>query len=263
MSRQVPFVWYELMTTDPDAAAAFYGAVIGWRFSGRDPNSAMDYRHITRSDGGGQGGVLPLTADVQAQGARPAWVPYLAVDDIDAALAALQADGARVLMGRMDIPEGSFAMVTDPQGAPFYVMKPVPPAASPDAQSHVFRRDGVQHARWNELSTSDPAGAKAFYAKHFGFAFNSAMPMGELGEYAFMDFDGQGVGAVMPLMDPARRPAWLTYFGVSSAVAAKAAIEAAGGMVMHGPHEVPGGEWIVVAADPQGAVFGVVGPKGE
>ncbi|MEO0031960.1 MAG: hypothetical protein RIS94_1718 [Pseudomonadota bacterium] len=263
MSRQVPFVWYELMTTDPEGAAAFYGAVIGWRFSDPDPASPMDYRHISRSDGGATGGMLALTAQMQAQGARPAWLPYLAVDDFDAGLAALQADGAQVLMARMDIPEGSFAMVADPQGAPFYLMKPVPPPASPDAQSHAFSRDKAQHARWNELATSDPAAAKAFYARHFGFEFNHAMPMGALGDYAFIDFEGQGLGAVMPLVDPARPPSWLTYFGVPSATAAKAAIEAAGGTVLHGPQEVPGGEWIVVAVDPQGAAFGVVGPKGE
>ncbi len=64
-------------------------------------------------------------------------------------------------------------------------------------------------------------------------------------------------------MDPARPPAWLIYFGVASVTSANAAIEQVGGIVMMGPHEVPGGDWIVVAADPQGATFGVVGPKGE
>lgn len=263
MNRPVPFCWYELMTTDAEGAGAFYGKVIGWTLSPADPSSPMDYRMILRGDGAPTGGVLQLTAQMQTGGAQPAWVPYLAVRDFDAALAAVTADGARALMPRSDIAEGSFAMMLDPQGAPFYLMKPQPPEGSPDAQSHAFKADGVQHARWNELSTTDPVAAKAFYAAHFGFGFHNSMPMGDAGEYAFIDFDGQALGAIMPVMDPSRPPAWLTYFGVASVVAAKAAVEQADGTVLMGPHEVPGGDWIIVATDPQGAVFGVVGPKGE
>lgn len=263
MTRPVPFCWYELMAADLPGAAAFYGKVIGWHLSEPDPQSPMDYRMILRSDGGATGGALQLTDQMRAGGARPVWVPYLAVADIDAGLAALQADGGKVLMPRTDIAEGSFAMVTDPQGAVFYLMQPRPPADRPDAQSDAFKADGVQHVRWNELSTSDAEAAKAFYARYFAFEFNNAMPMGEMGDYAFIDFDGQVLGAIMPQMDKARPPSWLVYFGVPSTLAAKAAIEAGGGTVMMGPHEVPGGDWIVVAADPDGAVFGVVGPKGE
>ncbi|WP_225205782.1 VOC family protein [Novosphingobium huizhouense] len=262
MSRQVPFVWYELMTTDATGAADFYGKVIGWRIGEAEPGSPMDYRMILRDDGAPTGGLLALTAEMQAGGARPAWVPYLGTADIDATLAAIEAEGAQVLMPRTDIDEGAFAMVTDPQGAPFYLMQPTPREGSPDGQSHAWDREKAQHARWNELATSDPAGARAFYAKHFGFEFNNSMPMGAAGEYSFIDFDGQGLGAVMPIMDPARPPSWLVYFGVESATAAKDAIEDAGGFVMMGPHEVPGGDWIVVATDPQGAAFGVVGPQG-
>jgi uncharacterized protein len=44
--------------------------------------------------------------------------------------------------------------------------------------------------------------------------------------------------------------------------AAKEAIESSGGKLLNGPHEVSGGQWIIIATDPHGAVFGVVGPKG-
>lgn len=263
MTRPVPFCWYELMTSDVRAAADFYGKVIGWRLSDRDPQSVSDYRMILRNDGGAIGGALQLTGDMLAQGARPAWVPYLAVADIEASLPAMQAEGGRVLMPRTDIAQGSFAMLADPQGAPFYLMQPKPPADRPDARSDAFKADGVQHARWNELATSNADAAKAFYARHFGFEFNTSMPMGDLGEYAFIDFAGQQLGAIMPLIDKQRLPSWLVYFGVPSAMAARNVIESAGGQVIMGPHEVPGGDWVVVATDPCGAVFGVVGPKGE
>ncbi|OYW16108.1 MAG: glyoxalase [Novosphingobium sp. 12-64-8] len=257
------FIWYELMTTDADAAGAFYNAVVGWTFSGREPGSPVDYRMIGRSDGGMNGGVLSLTAEMQQQGARPGWFAYLHVADVDAAVAAIQADGGKVLMPKTTIEVGSFAFVTDPQGVPFYVMSPIPPADKPDATSDVFSPDEPQHVRWNELGSPDLAAAKAFYAKHFGFEFNNVMPMGPMGDYCFIDHHGQALGAIMQQQNTGQPAMWLPYFGVPSTMAAKVAIEASGGTVLSGPHEVPGEDWVVVASDPQGAVFGVVGPKGE
>ncbi|MFC3174765.1 VOC family protein [Novosphingobium bradum] len=257
------FIWYELMTSDAAGAAAFYGAVVGWRFTAPDAGAPIEYWHIGRSDGGSAGGMLQLSPEMLGGGARPAWLPYLNVADVDREVAAIQDDGGHVLMPKMTIPVGSMALVTDPQGAPFYVMTPVPPADNPQATSDVFSPSEAQHVRWNELSTSDPDGAKAFYAFHFGFEFNNSMPMGAMGSYDFIDHHGQVLGAVMRLQDPAGRPQWLPYFGVPSATAAEAAILAGGGTVIAGPHEVPGGDWVVMAVDPQGAAFGVVGPRGE
>ncbi len=256
------FIWYELMTGNADAAAAFYGSVVGWSFSPDDPASPVDYRHITRSDGGGQGGVLQLTAAMQAVGAFPAWVPYLHTTDIAASVAAILADGGRALGPRMDIAEGSFAMLTDPFGTPFYLMKPNPPADRPDAGSDVFARAKPQHVRWNELASPDFAGAKAFYAKHFGFAFNTSMPMGSMGDYCFINQGDLTLGAIMQRQHADQPPLWTLYFGVPEITVAAAAVTAGGGIIMVGPHEVPGGEYNVIARDPQGAVFGLVGPKG-
>ena len=61
------FVWYELMTTDPDGARAFYGKVVGWQITAQaDPQAGgVDYRHILRSDRGSNGGVLRLTDDMR------------------------------------------------------------------------------------------------------------------------------------------------------------------------------------------------------
>ena len=81
MNEASNFIWYELMTTDPKGAAAFYGAVVGWNIaSERDPAAGdMDYRMIGRSDGGNAGGVLALNADMVAGGARPIWIGHLHV----------------------------------------------------------------------------------------------------------------------------------------------------------------------------------------
>jgi predicted enzyme related to lactoylglutathione lyase len=124
----------------------------------------------------------------------------------------------------------------------------------------------AQHVRWNELASPDQPRAKQFYAKHFGFEFKDSMPMGAMGGYDFIDHGDVRLGAIMqkPPQNPPQNPnaEWLFYFGVPSITEAQAAIEKGGGKVMNGPHLVPGGDWVVIAVDPQGAVFGVVGPQG-
>ena len=260
------FIWYELMTSDANAAARFYGAVVGWQIADQPgpQDGEKDYRHIARDDGGSAGGVLQLTPDMLAHGAHPAWVAYFHVADVDQAVQAITADGGQALMPKMTLPVGEIAMLADPMGAAFYVMTPVPPPGQPDAVSDVFSVDQPQHVRWNELCSPDLARAAAFYARHFGFQLNDSMPMGPvLGDYRFIDHGGLRVGGMMALPDGAGPGGWTFYFGVRSAAAAKRAIEAAGGKVEMDLHQVPGGDWVVIANDPQGARFGVVGPRGE
>jgi hypothetical protein len=263
------FIWYELMTTDANAAARFYGAVVGWRIAEQaDPNAppGRDYRMIGRSDGGSAGGLMQLTEGMTAGGAKPAWLGYLYAPDVDAAVRAIEADGGRSHV-RMTLPVGDIAMVTDPMGVPFYVMRPVPPADKPTAASDVFDAKAPQHVRWNELQSDDLARAKAFYGKHFGFRFDEVMSMGPMGDYCFIDHgSGQAsvrLGGMMQKPAAGGPPGWMFYFGVESVSAAQRAIEAGGGKIVMGLHQVPGGDWVAMALDPQGAPFGVVGPKGE
>lgn len=255
------FIWYELMTPDPDSATTFYAAVVGWRISPPDARrtDGKDYRMIGRADGLHAGGVLKITPDMGPM--PPVWLAYIGVDNVDATVAAIVADGGAVYMPPMSIPVGRIAMVTDPQGVPFYVMTPTPPADAPDMTSDVFHPSALERVNWNELTTPDVPGAKAFYAKHFGFEFKETMDMGPMGQYGFIDHHGTRVGGIMAKQDPRQPAGWMLYFGVPSASAAKAAIEANGGAVMVPPHQIPGGGWIVIGTDPAGAPFAVVGAE--
>ena len=257
------FIWYELMTPDPDAASRFYGDVIGWTVGPKMAGSDMDYRMIGRSDGGNAGGMLGLSAEMIKGGAHPLWIPYLHADNVDAKVAAIVDEGGAEQMPATTLPVGRIAMVKDPQGVPIYLMTPIPPPGMENMESDVFSVTEPQRVRWNELASPDQQASMDFYARHFGFEFNNAMPMGELGDYCFIDHDARTLGAIMRRQDESQPAVWMMYFGVPSVAAAKRAIEAGGGTVLMGPHEVPGGDWIVVATDPQGAGFGVVGPQGE
>lgn len=262
------FIWYELMTRDHRAAEEFYGPLVGWTF-----DSEESYRHIAASEGH-IGGILQLTPEMTSGGARPAWVGYITVDDVDRMVASIRADGGRVPLPARDMEGvGRMAMVTDPQGAVFYVMKPSPPEGVEDAESFAFSYDRPRrgHCAWNELSTSDPEAAKQFYGKHFGWVKDGEMDMGELGKYEFLRHAGRApdgspmghgvLGAIMPKMPEMPASTWTFYFRVPGIDAANAAIEANGGRILQPPTEIPGGELSLVATDPQGAVFGLVGPR--
>jgi uncharacterized protein len=260
------FIWYELMTTDADAAAQFYEPVVGWKVEGHSPpGSPMDYRMLVRSDGGMAGGLFALSEQMIAGGARPAWLGYFYVPDVDRAIAAIEADGGRVMMPANDLEVGRIALVTDPQGVPHYVMTPKAPPGKEGMDSDVYDRCAPQRVSWNELYSPDLDGAKAFYAKHYGFEFKNAMPMGPMGDYCFIDHPsgkGEAIGAVMQKPEQVPVGMWNFYIRVPDIDAATAKVKDLGGQVFQGPMEVPGGDWIINGMDPQGAAFSLVGAKG-
>ncbi|HEY6047952.1 MAG TPA: VOC family protein [Sphingomicrobium sp.] len=251
------FIWYELMTPDAEGAKAFYDAVVGWDF-GEPATEYQGYRMISAPGGGFAGGVLPLTNEMQQHGARPIWLGYINVADVDQAVSSIEAAGGKSLMVS-DIPDvGRIAMVADPQGAPFYVMKPIPPAGRDNEESDVFSPGKVGRCSWNELSTSDPVAARKFYTEQFGWGSDEFMDMGEMGEYRFLDQGDTRIGALCGLA-PGAEPKWRYYFLVPSIAKAKETAEAKGGTIQQGPHQVPTGDWIIIGTDPQGAEFALVG----
>lgn len=254
-------IWYELMTTEPRAARRFYESVVGWRIP-EDANpmpGGPEYREISAPDGM-VGGVFTLTDAMCKEGARPCWMAYFSVDDVDKTVASMVADGGSALMPAFDIPNvGRIAMVADPQGAAFYVMRPI---SVEDRESTAFAPGKLGHFGWNELHAADAPKAFDFYAKHFGWTRSRAMDMGPgAGVYQLFAHGGQDIGGMMT-NPQIPRPAWAYYARVASITAAVGRITEGGGRVIQGPMEVPGGDWVVNAMDPQGAMLSLVGPKG-
>lgn len=258
------FIWYELMTPDALAAKAFYDAVVGWTIApdGMPLPHGGNYRMIGRSDDGNAGGVLEMSQDMIAGGAKAGWFGYIHVADVDATVEALLRAGGAVNVPAMDMPGvGRMALVCDPWGAPFYLMTPTPPAGSPDATSDVFSVDQPQHVRWNQLQTTDPAGAVALYGELFGWRQEGAMPMGPMGDYLFIQHGDTTIGAIMPKMDDVETPVWSYFIGVNDIDRATKAVIEGGGTLDSPIMEIPGGEFSVHCFDPQGASFGLVGPR--
>lgn len=246
-------IWYELLTKDIDASVAFYGDVIGW--TAADSGQADRSYRILSANGTGIGGMMQLTDQMCAHGARPVWLGYIGVDDVDAASAAITGDGGTILMQPQDIPGvGRFAMFADRQGVPSYVMK-----GFVDGTSTAFSQNLAGHCSWNELVTSDQADALSFYARHFGWSKGDVMPMGAMGDYQFITHHGTTIGAMMTRPPESPPPGWNYYFRVADFDAATARATKAGATIVHGPSEVPGGDYIINAIDPQGVSFALVG----
>lgn len=248
------FMWYELMTDNADAAADFYGDVIGWTAADH-PNSGtpggMRYTVLSAGDSG-IGGILELDDGMKGAGAKPMWVGYIGVADTDDAARRIKEAGGSIHVPPTDIPNvGRFAMAADPGGAPFYVMTPLPMEGPPPAA------DGTPgHVSWRELASS--AGEKAafdFYSGLFGWQTMQEMPMGPMGIYRIYGDGTTAWGGIMTKPEEMPTSRWNFYVTVDSVEGAAERIKAGGGQVLMGPMEVPDGSFVIHAVDPQGAAF--------
>jgi len=243
--------WYELVTTDLDGAQGFYSGLLGWTF-GSAGMPDFDYRLASIGGSMVAGLMLPMAPNMPNF-----WMVYVAVDDGDATIAAIRAAGGSVHKDLAEIPgTGRFAIAADPQGAVFGILEPLP-----GGSGGAFDQKKSGHGNWHELMTSDPKGAMAFYGRVFGWTAARSMDMGEMGSYDIFAHQGADIGGMMRLMPGMPRPFWLPYFGTEGIDAAVARIKAAGGRLLNGPQEVPGGAWIIQVLDPQGAMVAFVGPK--
>ena len=238
------FVWHELLTTDTAAAASFYPKVVPWR---TQPSNMPGYT-IWMAGGVQVGGLMALPAE--AGGTPPHWLIYVGTPNVDATCAQAQGLGARVVKAPSDIPNvGRFAVLADPQGATFAVFTPAS-ATAPSAPSH----GGFS---LHELATTDVAAALRFYGTLFGWTKGPGHDMGAMGIYQVFGHGSDQVGGMCNVQGPSTPPSWLSYVNVPDSSKAVAASKGAGGRLLHGPIEVPGGSWIALMMDPQGGAFAV------
>lgn len=243
------FVWYDLATTDPAAAATFYGEVVGWT-----PENVPEKSYTVFKTGAAMmAGLMQLPTHLQAEGVPPHWSGYVRVDDVDAMLSKAEAAGAKLKYGPEEIPDvGRFAVITDPDGAMFYLFTPSFVGEEPAPMT-------PGSIAWRELLARDHDAAFGFYAGLFGWERSRAIEMGPMGVYQLYAYDGFDRGGMMNAPEGVR-PQWMFYFAVAGIDAAAERVESAGGAIMFGPVEVPGGAWTLNCRDPQGASFALVSP---
>ncbi|MGD9571959.1 MAG: VOC family protein [Thermoleophilia bacterium] len=240
------FCWADLSTTDPDAARAFYGTVLGWEGQAGDPE--FGGYSVMSLDGSAVAGIAPQLPEQREAGVLPSWLSYVSVEDADATAAAAEAAGGTVVAPGFDVSElGRMAVLADPQGAIFAVWQP-----GTMAGAEMVNDPGAMTI--NQLNTTDPAGAERFYTEVFGWEFTQVAEK----PVAFWGITSGGRlnGGMMPL-DPSAPapPHWLVYFTVEDLDGGDALIVDGGGAVVVPPREIPNGGRILVAHDPQYAFF--------
>ena len=240
------FAWHRLNTTNPEAAIAFYPQVTPWT---AEPWEVSNDYTLWMNAGAPVGGVVQLGDDLTALGLGPHWMPYVSVYDVDACLRQVPRIGGQIRLGPAEIPNvGSWAVISDPQGALLGMYEPDRPRAArpwPPA---------IGEFSWHELATTDYKVAFDFYRALFRWEKLDEFDMGEMGIYFMFGMADQMFGGMFSGR-PGVSPNWLSYVRVSDVTQAARCVKEGGGSVANGPMEVPSGAWIAQCKDAQGAAF--------
>jgi predicted enzyme related to lactoylglutathione lyase len=247
------FVWYDLMTTAPERAVAFYTKVAGWGTAAWEgPTPYTMWTNNSRPIGG----VMPLPPSA---GAQPHWLAYIASANIEATVKQTTDFGGRVLVPPTDIPTvGRYAVLTDPQGVAFAAF-----SGSSETPGHEGPPEPGEFS-WRELATRDYPAAFRFYETLFGWNKSIVVDMGGGATYQIFGRNGVDLGGMFdkPPSMPGP-PGWLYYIRVPDLARALDAVKASGGKVLSDPMEVPGGDTVAPCLDPQGAAFALHQKKGR
>jgi len=247
-------LWYELMTSDMKGAESFYKTVVGWKTSPFD-GVGQPYTTFNRGGDVGIGGVMSKPPEVKAP---PFWAMYIGVPKLEETASKITRLGGKAHTQVIDIPKvGRAQMFMDPQGAAFYIFQPASNEQRPEAAPE------IGDASWHELMTTDMNAAMKFYEDVFNWQPTESVDMGDMGKYQMFNRPHGMIGGMMnkPPQMANVPPNWLIYFRVPDVDAAVERIKANGGKVLNGPNDVPGGDRVVSAMDPQGAAFGLHAKK--
>jgi predicted enzyme related to lactoylglutathione lyase len=242
------FVWYELTTTDAEAAKTFYADVVGWGM--RDASMPGAAYTLFAAGEVAVAGLTGLPAEARKMGAQPRWTGYVGVDDVDATTDRLRRLGGAVYVPPTDVPDISrFSAVADPQAATLALVRWLNPDEQQPAAPSL-----LGHVGWHELSAVDWEQAFAFYGELFGWQKVDA-DFGGIGTYLIFSAGGLSIGGMFTKPPTVPMPFWLYYFNVGDIDAAAKRVKAGGGRILEGPLEARGGNRIVRCTDPQGAMF--------
>ena len=244
------FCWFELNTSDPEAAKKFYTNLFGWTAQDTPAGPDMVYTMLTINNLE-VGAMCGLQPEQKARGVPPHWMSYINVDSADDAAAKAGSLGGTV-MGVFDVMDvGRMGIVRDPLGAMFCVWQ---------AKAHIGARLVGETGTfgWDELWTTDRKKAAAFYTGLFGWGAKEGDMGGDI--YTEWQNNGQSIGGMMeirPEMGPIP-PNWLPYVLVADCDAIAEKAGSTGATVVVPPTDIPHVGRFAVINDPQGAGFAIV-----
>jgi predicted enzyme related to lactoylglutathione lyase len=246
------FCWFELGTTDQNAAKQFYGSLAGWTAADFPMGPGELYTMFSRENRNAAA-CYALNAQMKAQGIPPNWLLYVSVEDADATAGKVTGAGGKLMSPPFDVMEfGRMAVCEDPTGAVFAIWQP-----------KLHQGTGVAHEVgtfcWADLMSPDPAAAARFYGEVFGWQVD---PGQDGSGYLHIKNGEAMIGGIPPAehANPNAPPHWLLYLRVEDCDAATSQASASGASVFMAPMTMEKvGRWSVIA-DPQGAVLALFQP---
>ena len=233
--------WIDYGAADIDATKAFYADVLGWQYTGGDPEYGG---YLTCEVKGLQAAGMAPRMDPNAP---PSWTTYFATDDADATAARIGEAGGSVVVEPMDVgPMGRMAVARDPQGNQFGIWQ-----AGQHTGVRIYNEPGA--LVWNEAAVDDADAARKFYSSVFGFRFDEVEGAGGYTTFAVGEAPLGGLGA----HQEGSPKGWTACFAVSSTDKAVEAVTSGGGKVTMAATDTPYGRFAVLE-DPWGAPFSVM-----
>lgn len=240
--------WVDLGTKNSEAAKRFYTELFGWTTQ-QEPDPDLGGYTIFQLDGKAVGGVM----DLGDNPTPPAWLAYIGVADVRAAVASVRQAGGEVLVEPMDVKTaGSMAIVKDPTGATVGLWQP-----GDNTGWETYRE--TRAVCWNELHSSDTEAAKRFYTEVFGWEPEVQSMPGM--DYTIFNRDGGDGFAGLAQLQGTPVSHWLTYIAVDDCDATAAKAESLGATIATGPMDIPEVGRFAVFLDPEGAAFAVLQPS--
>jgi len=238
------FVWQDLMTDDVDAALAFYGPLLGWRF---EESTRLGKRYVLVTS---NGAYVAGIADVERQNPDEPigqWLSYISVPDLDRAVQRVAAAGGEVLVDPVQLEVTRASIVTDPQGALLGLLE-LPglliPAAAQALDADTFI--------WRDYLADDVDGALAFYRDIASFD-GQRTPRDDVVHYVLSR--GEPRAGLFGIGDEPVKPNWIVYVRVDDPAALARQAEQLGGTVILEPRAGVWGGSVAIVADPSGAAL--------
>ena len=237
------FCWADNVSTDSEAAKPFYMDLFGWEIDEMPVGGGMSYT-MFKQDGAYTAALSGMRPDLQAQGIPSHWSCYVAVEDVDALMEVVTENGGSIIVEPMEVFEsGRLAFIQDPTGAQLGLWQ---------ARNHIGA--GIVNTAgamcWNELVTADAATARAFYSALFSWEYEGD------DHYIQIRNGGRSNGGIIQM--DTMIPCWMVYYHVADIDAGIQRVTELGGAITVGKHEIPGGGWWSVVADPAGAHFYII-----
>ncbi len=242
------FSWTDNSSTNPEAAKPFYLDLFGW---GKIEEPMFEGATYTMFQHQGQhvAGFAAMMPDMQAMNIPSHWTNYVTVDDVDALVDVVTGNGGQILAGPMEVFEsGRMLHIQDPTGAQLGLWQ---------ARNHIGA--GLVNTAgamcWNELLTTDAEAAKAFYAKLFGWEYQT-----DENGYIMISNRGRNNGAMMQMDESfgSMPSMWQPYFTVADIDASIAQAQSSGGTIIIPKTEAPGAGHFAYLSDPAGAHFYII-----